>query len=268
MNSIAVPATGVYLENVYTHAILKKPGNTLFRGLTSVDLGTPDSDLARVQHAAYADALRSCGVEITVLEADDAFPDSVFVEDVALCLPDCVVLTNPGAPSRKGEVEAMRPLLQQYFDDTHRIMPPGTLDAGDVLEVGDHYYIGLSARTNQVGAEQLIQVLNHYGATGSMIEFPAFLHLKSGVSWLGDETLLLATEFKDLPEFAPFECLVTPPDESYAANAVRVNDHMLLANGYPATESSLREAGFDLILLDMSEFRKVDGGLSCLSLRF
>lgn len=253
---------------MYTHAILKKPCHSLKDGLTTASLGEPDFDLACAQHTAYTEALIKAGLEVTMLEADEGYPDSVFVEDVALCLADCAIATHPGAPSREGEVDHVRRVLHQYFDKVHHITAPGTLDGGDVLEVEDHYYIGLSQRTNQEGADQLIQILNYFGATGSVVPFEDFLHLKSGVSYLGDDVLLVAEQFERLPSFAAFERLVVPADEAYAANAVRVNDYVLVAAGFPATHDLLSGAGYNLITLEMSEFQKVDGGLSCLSLRF
>ncbi|MDX1409033.1 MAG: arginine deiminase family protein [Saprospiraceae bacterium] len=247
---------------------MRRPCRAMIHGLRTQDRGIPDYDLAVVQHDAYVAALRTAGMDVRILDADEEHPDSVFVEDIAICLPDCVVITNPGAPSRKGEVDDMRNVLVPYFNDVHHILPPGTMDAGDVLEIDDHFLIGLSERTNQEGADQLIQILNHFGLTGSTVDVSGCLHLKSGASWLGDDTVLLSEPFSHLPSFRDYEQIVVPVDESYAANAVRVNDQLLVAAGFPHTYERLKREGYQINLLEMSEFRKIDGGLSCLSLRF
>ena len=256
------------MQPEYHQAITRRPGPGIVRGLRERDHGDPDPTLAHDQHEAYVSQLKACGLDVDILNADPALPDNVFVEDTAICLPDCAVLTNPGAPSRRGEVASVHEALKRYYEVIHRITAPGTLDGGDVLEVGDHYFIGLSARTNEEGADQLIQILNEFGLTGSTVTFSGFLHLKSGVSWLGEETLLLTEGFGQLPAFSSFDQIVVPDNEAYAANAVMINGRVLLAAGYPETLALVETAGFETVTLEMSEFHKVDGGLSCLSLRF
>lgn len=256
----------------FANAIVRPPARNFADGLTTVDLGTPDVDLALAQHEAYCAALEQLGCTLTRLPADDRYPDSTFVEDTALILPHRgAILTRPGADSRLGEVEAMRAPLSAFFASPAQIMAPGTLDAGDVCEAESHVFIGVSHRTNEAGAEQLRSWLATFGVTASTIDIrqtPGILHLKSGVVALDANTLVAIDVLADHPAFAGYRVLRVPAGEEYAANCVRVNDDVLVAAGYPATHAMLRAAGYRLVSLDMSEFAKMDGGLSCLSLRF
>lgn len=256
------------MEKQFKHAIVRRPGESMVRGLTTANAGLPDHTLALKQHDAYIRALADCGLEVTVLEALEAYPDAVFVEDVALCTRSCAVLTRPGAESRLGEVEYMRSVLRERYDNLEKIREPGTLDAGDVLMVGDHYYVGMSGRTNREGFEQLKKILRRYGMSAEAVQPEEMLHLKTGAAYLEDNTMLLWESLAEERPFGRFRKILVESDEAYAANCIRVNDKVLLASGYPVTRGRLHDAGFDLIALDMSEYRKLDGGLSCLSLRF
>lgn len=253
---------------MFSKAILRKPGRSLVNGLRSSDHGIPDYDLALRQHAAYTEALQLCGVEIIMLDADESYPDSVFVEDTALLTPVCAIITRPAAESRRGEEKAIKNLLKKYYTEMHEINEPGTVEAGDIMMVGSHYFIGLSDRTNLEGACQVIAILKKYGLTGSIIELKDVLHLKTGVSYLEKNTLLAAGEFLKNKEFRDFRILEAEPPESYAANCIWVNNNILMPEGYPATREKIRTTGCNIIEIDVSEFRKLDGGLSCLSLRF
>jgi dimethylargininase len=253
--------------STFHQAIVRPPGVAFASALTSIDRGMPDLSAAIEQHDAYVRAVERCGVSIRILEPDE-HPDSTFVEDVAICTPECAIVTRPGVESRQEEVESIRAVLADYFDETHEIAAPGTLDGGDVLEVNGHFLIGLSARTNESGANQLIRLLNNYGMTGEKVSFPAFLHLKSGVCLLDEDTVLLANQFSDLEQFERFKRIVTKEEDGYAANSIRVNGTIFTPAGFPRVSAGLCDAGFDVIELEMWEFQKVDGGLSCLSLRF
>ena len=253
---------------MFSKAIVKPPGPNFISALTSADLGPPDVELARKQHAAYVAALASCGLEVIALPPDD-HPDSTFVEDTAICTPECAVLTRPGALSRRSEVNSIKPLLAERFDQLFEIESPGTLDGGDVLEVDDTFYIGISERTNESGAMQLLEFLGTFDYSGLTIDFPQLLHLKSGVSYLHNDVLLICPQFNHLVEFRTFRRIViSDPRDAYGANAVWINGTILVASGYPSITELIREEGFNVIELDMSEFEKTDGGLSCLSLRF
>ena len=253
------------------HAIVRPPAATFARGLTSADLGAPDVARALAQHANYCSALERCGVELVRLPADEAFPDSTFVEDTAVLTPHCAVITRPGAPSRAGETAAIESTLGQWFATSHRIEAPGTLEGGDVCQAGDHFFIGVSERTNPDGARQLAAFLTRHGYTSTLIDIrsvPGVLHLNSGLCSLGDNRLTLIDTLADAAVFGGYEIVRLHPKDHYAANCLRVNDTVLIAAGHPRVESVLRELGYAVVALDTSEFRKMDGALTCLSLRF
>jgi dimethylargininase len=266
----------------FTRAIVRPPASNFADGLTTVDLGLPDPERALAQHEAYCQALERCGLALTRLAADPHFPDSTFVEDTAVITTRGVVLTRPGAESRRGEVAGVRDALLAIDRSPREIMAPGTVDGGDVCEAGSHFLIGISERTNEEGARQLAGILARDGFTSSFVDIrgmPGILHLKSGLSWLGESRLhrekrlhrdgwLIAIEaLADLPDVARFDPLRVPAGDEYGANCVRVNEHVLMAAGLPRVTELVRSAGDDVIPLAMSEFRKMDGGLSCLSLR-
>lgn len=256
----------------FTQAIVRPPARNFADGLTTVDLGSPDVDLALAQHAAYCAALARHGCTVITLPADRAHPDSTFVEDTALVLPgQGAIITRPGAESRAGEVHAIREALSGFFPELPEITRPGTLDAGDVCEAGNTVLIGISRRTNHEGARQLAEWLSGYGVESRLVDIrhtPGILHLKSGVVALDADRLLCIDALADHDTFADRRVLRAPTGEEYAANCVRVNDVIFVAKGYPRTEAMLRDAGYALEPLAMSEFAKMDGGLSCLSLRF
>ena len=255
----------------FTRAITRLPGPGFADGLTRIDLGRADVDRALAQHAAYRDALRDCGLDVTVLPADPAHPDGTFVEDTAIIVPEGAILTIPGAPERQGELPPIAAALRAHFPDLARIEGDGRVDGGDICEAGRHVFIGLSHRTNAEGARQLAAWLAGHGYTSATVDIRAMdsiLHLKSGLSCLAGERLLLIPELADHPAFAGHERLVVDADEAYAANAVQVNDRVLVAAGHPKLVATLRAHGYAPLELDMSEFAKLDGGLSCLSLRF
>lgn len=252
----------------FNHAIVRKPSRSLARGLTEANLGRPDYALALKQHALYVAALEGCGLQVEVLEALESCPDSVFVEDVAVLTPRCAVLTRPGAAPRSAEVVGMRSVVESLFSKVERIVTPGTLDGGDVMQIGNHCYIGLSGRTNQAGAQQLMTILDKHGLSGSVVPVQSVLHLKTGVTSFAPGCLLAIKEFTRLDLFSDFEVLEVAPEEPAAANILRINDRLLMSAGCPQTEKKLRERGEDVVTLDISEYAKLDGGLTCLSLRY
>ncbi len=254
-----------------TRAIVRPPGTNFALGLTTVDLGVPDHGKAVSQHALYCQALERCGLAVTRLEADLAFPDSTFVEDTAILTERCAILTSPGAASRAGEVDSVAKALAHDYTTLHSIRPPGTVDGGDVCEAGSHFFVGISERTNEEGARLLAALLEEHDYTASMVDIrgvPGILHLKSGIAYLGDNRLVVIDSLAERPELGGLELVRMAPGEEYAANCVRVNDAVLIAKGFPRFEKTLSALGYTTIALDMSEFRKMDGGLSCLSLRF
>ena len=181
------------------------------------------------------------------------------------------ILTQPGAQSRAGEVASIVEVLSDFYPPPLSIQSPGTLDGGDVCEAGNHFFIGISERTNEAGARQLAELLARLGYTSSLTDIRnlrSILHLKSGLSYLGDNCLAVIKALADRPEFCGYDLVRVNDDEMYAANCIRVNDHLLVAAGYPTLEETLRDLGDHTIALEMTEFQKMDGGLSCLSLRF
>ena len=252
----------------FKNAIVRLPCKRMVEGLSSAGLGIPDHGLAMKQHEKYVEALKECGLDVRVLPADDSFPDSVFVEDTALLTGSVAVITNPGAASRQGEIISMEETIKEHYDGIEHIHSPGTLEAGDVMMAGNHFYIGLTDRTNHEGASQLISILQNYGMNGSIIEISEMLHLKSGVSYLENNIMLAVGPLLHHPDLTSYDKIPVPADEAYAANSVWVNNRVLVPKGYPKTLNNIKSAGYETIVLDMSEFRKLDGGLSCLSLRF
>ena len=279
---------------MFAKAIVRPPSPNFAEGLTTADLGAPDYQLALKQHDAYCAALELCGLKVLRLEADKNYPDSCFVEDAAIVIPESafqcarvpsptrVVLTRPGAATRTGEVESMRAALERIMPEfaIEQIQPPGTLDGGDICKAGEHYFIGVSERTNETGAEQLAQSVTAHGYTAHVVDIRSRppsrngwivtqqLHLKSGVAYIGDNRLVVTESLADRREFAEFEVVLVPRGEEYAANCVRVNDYVLVASGHEEFEQKLSGFGYRTIPLEMSEFQKMDGGLSCLSVRW
>ena len=253
------------------NAILRRPAANFADGLTTVSLGTPDFAKVNRQYQAYCNALAQCGVTLTILEADPAHPDSTFVEDTAVLVESAAILMRPGAKSRQAEVDGIRETLTHFFSSAREIMSPGTVDGGDICEGGRHFFIGLSQRTNAQGAKQLSEILEAEGYTSSVIDIRAMnniLHLKSGIAYLGDNRLVVMEEMAPRREFSSYDLIPVITKESYAANCVRINDCVLIPAGYPALQSDLQRHGYSTLPLEMSEFQKMDGGLSCLSLRF
>ena len=253
---------------MFTTAIVKTPCKNMLNGISNSDLGKPDYNLALTQHSDYIQALKQCGLKVTVLDPDENFPDSTFIEDACLITPRCAIITNPGAASRRNETIQISDVVKKLDLPVERIQDPGTLDAGDVMMVGNHYFAGLSDRTNKEGASQLEAILKKYDYTSSTIKLESVLHLKTGISYLENNNLLAFGEFLTKPELKKFNLLKVDPDESYAANSVWINGRVLIPKGFPKTDEMIGNAGYQTIEVDVSEFRKLDGGLSCLSLRF
>jgi dimethylargininase len=255
---------------MFTKAIVRPPCANFASGLTSVDLGAPVFEVALQQHEAYCRALEDCGLSLTRLAPDERYPDSTFVEDTAVVTQRGAVIARPGAASRLGETEEIGRVLSHHFERPRTIREPGTVDGGDVCEAGNHFFIGLSGRTNEAGATQLAGFLEEFGYTSTLIDIrnlSNILHLKSGLAYLGGNRVLVIDEVKNL-QLSNYELVNVDNAEAYAANCLYINDRILVASGFPALRRRLQESGYETIALDMSEFQKMDGGLSCLSLRF
>lgn len=253
---------------MFTNAIVRTPCPEFASGLTtSGHLGAADYETMLAQHKAYVAALEKLGLAVDVLPYESQYPDAHFVEDTAVVVPEVAVLTNPGAPARNGEQASMEPALAKY-KPVVKIEAPGTIDGGDVLLVDRHFFVGISERTNEEGARQFANIVSAYGYTCDAVPVGAGLHFKSGVNHVGGKTLLVTPDFKDLEVLQPYELLVTPKGEEYAANTLLINETLITPKGFPGVLRLLEQTERDIIELDMSETRKMDGGLTCLSLRF
>jgi len=252
---------------MFTHAIVRMPGTNFAQGITTANLGLPDYAQMLLQHQAYTNVLRSLGLEVTVLQPEPNYPDAYFVEDVAVVTRDIAVITHPGAQARRGEEDSIEPVLARSRP-TVRIQSPGTVDGGDVLMVGKHFFIGISERTNVEGATQLGGILQRYGNTFSLVPVAAGLHLKSSVNYGGGDTLLISELFTDRTEFDGYSKIIVSQSESYAANTLWLNDHLIMPEGFPETRRRLAARGLPIIELNVSEAQKMDGGLTCMSIRF
>jgi dimethylargininase len=252
----------------FSRAIVRPPSANFAQGISSANDAAPDLKMALEQHARYCEALELCGLRVSCLEADPQYPDATFVEDTAIVTERGAILARPGAPSRTGEIDAIGVQLRRSFSDLAQIAAPATLDGGDICQLDEHFLIGVSARTNEQGAEQLAAQLRKWNYTASILDIraePKLLHLKTGIAYLGDGVGVTLEHVGG----APFrDTVVVSAAEGYAANCVRINDAVLLAAGYPQVRDALERRGYKLLILQMSEFRKMDGGLSCLSLRF
>ncbi len=267
------------MAGMFTKAIVRPPAANFSEGLTKAGLGAPDYKSALEQHQRYCDALARCGLELIRLEADERYPDSCFVEDAALIFnaadegvrAPSAVITRPGAFSRQGEIESIRAELWHIFSSLKEIQSPGTLDGGDVCEVGKHFFVGISERTNEDGARQLAVILAAHGLTQSLVDIrgiDGLLHLKSGLACLAGHKLIVTEALAQRAELQGYELIYVDPNEEYAANCIEVNGRVLIAAGYPRFEARLQSLGYETMALEMSEFQKMDGGLSCLSLRW
>jgi len=253
---------------MFRNAILRSPCSSIIDGITSSDIGKPVYSVALDQHNKYAEILQKLELKTQILPPNTLFPDSTFIEDIALCTQQCAIITSPGATTRRGEIDGMHEVLSKYYKSIEKIILPATLEAGDVMMVGNHFFIGISNRTNSDGADQLIKILNNYSMSGSKVPLMKMLHLKSGVSYLENNFMLVCGEFIGNKIFERFNRIIVDDDESYAANSLWINNKVLVPEGFPKTREKIERAGYETITLNMSEFRKVDGGLSCLSLRF
>ena len=252
----------------FTRAIARLPGLDFDRGITSSHLGKPEYGLMIRQHAEYIGALKQSGIEVILLDPLADHPDAYFVEDTAVVVPEFAVIANPGAEARKGEEEPIARILSGFRRTVVHVQPPGTLDGGDVLQAGKQFFIGLSGRTNPHGAEQLAGVLGNHGYSAVTVAVESGLHLKSGVSSIGEDTLLTTESLAGHGAFRKFRRIVLDPEDGYAANSLWINGTLIMPKGFPRARRKLEAAGFEPVELDVSEARKMDGGLSCMSIRF
>jgi dimethylargininase len=254
----------------FTHAITRLPAPSILDGLRAVDTGAPDLALMLQHHADYSAALSETGATVLQLPALSAFPDSVFVEDTALCLPEGAVIMRPGAPSRLGEAAEMAPHLAALYPDLRHITGADSfIEAGDILMCEGEVLVGRSARTNGAGIAELAGILADWGIKTREVFTPAgVLHFKTDCSLMDGETILATPRLAASGCFDGYRIIQTGTGEEAAANAIRFNNLVLMAAGFPRTRDALVGAGFDVREIGNSECAKLDGGMSCLSLRF
>lgn len=251
----------------FTHAICRLPGPDFANGITTSNLGRPDFQAMVSQHQVYVATLRGLGLEVEVLQPLPGLSDAHFVEDAALMFPEIGVVTRPGALARRGEERAMAPVIARHRPQAS-IEAPGTLDGGDVLVIGKRILVGCSERTNEAGITQLESLLSPFGYTVSAVPVAEGLHFKSSVNWVGGNSLLVSPAFASQKPLQGFDLLVVDPLEEYATNTLLINGTLIMPSGFPRTRALLEPLGLPILEIDTSEARKMDGGLTCLSLRF
>lgn len=252
---------------MFTRAITRRPSEEMVNGITTANLGKPDYALALKQHDIYCQILTDLGLEVETLDAEPGYPDCCFVEDTAIVCKELAVITPLGAPARQGEQLTIKPVLAKY-KPTVTIEPPALIEGGDVLMVDKTFYVGLSDRTNQAGAEALSAAVSEHGYTCSVIACCPSLHFKTDVNYIGNNTILVSPCCDDMDQLSDFNRIVIEDDEAYARNCLFVNGTVIVPDGFPKTLEKVRATGVETVVIDVSEFRKLDGGLTCLSLRF
>lgn len=253
----------------FSHAITRRPSASIVAGLRAVDTGTPDLAVFLEHHRDYVKALKSTGAQVTELPEMEDFPDSVFVEDAALCLQEAAIIMRPGARSRLGEAARMRPVLESIYDNVLTINGPGTIEGGDILVTEREILVGRSARTDAAGIEELTGLVTPLGyAVREVLTPPDVLHFKTDCSLLDGETILATERLAKTGCFEGYQLVQTAPGEEASANSIRFNNLLVFPAGFPATRARLQDQGFQIREVGNSEAAKLDGGMSCLSLRF
>ena len=235
--------------------------------LTHLSREPIDVDAARRQHVAYEQALKDAGCSVVRLAAGDAMPDSVFIEDIAVVFDQVAIVTHPGALSRRGETTAVVEALAPYRPLVH-IEPPGTMDGGDVLTVGKRVFVGDSRRTNGAAIAQMARHLSPFGYTVHLVPVHGCLHLKSAVTQVADETLLVNPDWVPLDRFRPLQLLPVHPAEPSGANALRLDGSIIYPAVFPRTAARLQDRGVRVVEVDVSELAKAEGAVTCCSLIF
>ncbi|HEY3352395.1 MAG TPA: dimethylargininase [Polyangia bacterium] len=226
-----------------------------------------DVHQAGAQHRQYEEALRGLGCRVVSLPAEPDLPDSVFIEDAAVALDELAVITRPGAASRRGETAAvaaaLAPLRPLAF-----IEEPGTLDGGDVLRLGQRLFVGHSGRSNESGVAQLRALVAPYGYTVTAVPVSGCLHLKSAVTQVGEDAVLVHPGWLDPAVLGPVAVVAVAPDEPHAANGLLVGGRLLYPASFPRTRARLESRGVTVVPVDVSELQKAEGAVTCCSLVF
>ena len=253
----------------FTRAITRLPARSIVDGLRAEDTGDPDYEQMLLDHAHYVSTLKEAGASVTELPALEAYPDALFVEDVALCLPEVAILMCPGAATRRGEVGEMEPTLRDFYKEVRSIQGSGFIEGGDILTTASEILVGRSARTDAAGIEELARIVSDWGYRVREVDTPeGVLHFKTDCSLLDSETILSTRRLDASGCFEGYRVIHTCDGEEAAANSIRYNQLVIMPAGFPRTLERLQADGYDVREINNSECAKLDGGMSCLSLRF
>lgn len=250
--------------NQYTRALVRPPGMNCVNAIAEVPQ-VIDPILARWQHREYVQALKQAGVHVEKLPVSEDYPDSCFMQDPAMVVGGVAILNRMGAASRVGETALVADVLRARFE-TFEIEAPGTIEGGDVLNVGDRLFVGITERTNAAGIEQLRAFVAPRGLAVESIAVRDYLHLLCVVTYVGQGTVVVMEDFADHPMLKAFKQILVPKQEMYAANTLGIGNYVIVPAGFPKTAELLKAEGFEVLAVPMSEFYKADGGVSCLSL--
>jgi dimethylargininase len=253
----------------FNRAIVRAPSRSVVSGLRADHRGDPSYDGVVGEQLAYVATLKKIGLTVTQLPALEAFPDSIFVEDPALVFPEAAILLRPGAATRFGETAEMAPTLKTMFETVHELPAPGFADGGDILLTPNKVMVGLSARTDETGGNALAEILHKMGRKAELVRTPpGVLHFKSDCSLLDEETVFSTTRLAASGVFKGMKVLHVPDGEEGAANALRINDAVLVSNAFPRTIELLAKQNYNVLPIATHEIARIDAGLSCMSLRW
>ena len=256
----------------FKNAIVRKPSESMLKGI-STGMFSDDAPIyeeAIKQHQGYVEALEELGVEVLVLDKLEEYPDSCFVEDPAVVMSECAIITNSPKESRNGEKFEIIDSIKNFYDDSQifYIEAPGTMEGGDVMQVGKHFFVGISDRTNQEGANQFDKIVSQYGYSSSTVPVTEGLHLKDFAIYLENNNMLVSSKMNEMPDFQKFNRYVVDDEELYAINSLYVNGTVLVPKDHPKTQAYIESLGYPIKVVNTDEFKKIDGSLTCLSLRF
>jgi len=261
--------TYIIKMTVGQHAIVRDVPNTY---TSCVKVNPPQVNinvgLAKEQHNYYCEILERLGITLIRIEADDKFPDCCFVEDTAMLFGDVAIISHMGTISRIGEEIEIKKILHTYMEKTYNIKTPATVDGGDVLKINKNVFIGLSNRTNQSAIQQIGSFISEKGYQVIPIKTEKILHLKSCCTYLGNDYVVMVPGYFDDKVFSEYKKILIPKIESYGANCLSINGRVLISEKHPATKKLIESEGFETIDVPMSEFRKGEGSLTCLSIIF
>lgn len=247
------------------YAITREPSKTFGNCISTHPLHhSIDIKRAKKQHQKYRMILKELGAEVINLASEREYPDSCFVEDTAIVYQEKALITRMAKSCRRGEEQKIEEILQEYFP-IKRTKPPATLEGGDVIHLPERLICGITKRTNKKAMSQLKTWFN---VPIDRIKDSTIMHLKSYVTYIGNETVITTNQFKNHPKLLPYKKILVPENEKYAANALAINGVVLVAANYPHTHAQLKEEGFEIIPIDLSEFKKCDGAITCLSVIF